>query len=122
MKNDKSGGIKIRSYRFSLKILEFTKECLKGREHWIISNQLVRSATSVGANVSEARGASSRRDFINYFQIALKSANETKYWLCLLRDTVACSNVIENSIKFLSEIEEISKMIAASIITLKRNK
>jgi four helix bundle protein len=56
------------------------------RSAWIIIDQLIRSATSIGANLIEARAASSRLEFKRFYEISLKSANETKYWLCLLRD------------------------------------
>jgi four helix bundle protein len=75
---------------------------------------LIRSATSIGANVIEGRAGSSKKDFIRFYHIALKSANETKYWLCLIRDALeADKKVIENLIK---EADEISKIIASIIL------
>lgn len=81
----------------------------------------MRSATSIGANIVEAKSSSSRRDFIKFYEISLKSANETKYWwLGLLRDaTTVDKTEIE---KLLIEIEEISKMLGASLLTLKNKR
>lgn len=73
-------------------------------------DQLIRSATSIGANVVEGKAGSSKKDWKNFYVIALKSANETKYWLCLIRDTMDVSKTkIEVLIK---ETDEISKIIA----------
>ncbi len=71
---------------FSVKIVGFIGKLTKRRIYYPILDQLLRSSTSIGANVIEGKSASSRRDFIHFYEIALKSANETKYWLCLLRD------------------------------------
>jgi len=91
--------------------------------YWIIIDQLLRSATSIGANIIEAKSTSSRRDFIKFYEIALKSANETKYWLCLLRDGTPEGQKKKNEIeKHLQEVEEISKMLGSSLLTLKGKK
>lgn len=78
---------------------------------------MLHSATSIIANIVEAKSASSRKDYINFFTHALKSANETKVWLCLLRD----ARKVDVS-KELQECEEIAKILAKSIITLKSKK
>jgi four helix bundle protein len=62
--------------------------------HYSIIDQVVRSSTSIGANIVEAKSASSRRDFIKYYEIALKSVNETKYWLCILRDGLNIEGIL----------------------------
>ena len=71
---------------FTVAVLEFSQGLRKDSNLWSISDQLVRSAGSIGANVVEAKAASSKKDYINYFQIALKSANETKYWLIVVKE------------------------------------
>ena len=72
---------------------------------------------SVGANVVEATNSSTRTEFKRYYEIALKSGNETKYWLCILRDGF---EVKDDEIRdLLKECDEITKILAASIITLK---
>jgi len=64
---------------FSKGIIQYTNTFPKKKEFWNLSDQLLRSSTSVGANVFEAKSSSSKREFIRYFEIALRSANETKY-------------------------------------------
>jgi len=71
----------LRLIRFSIKILKFGEKMRKEKIFWPIIDQLVRSSTSIGANVVEAKSSSSKRDYLHFFEIALKSANETKYWL-----------------------------------------
>lgn len=83
----------------------------------IIADQLIRSTTSIGANIVEAKSSSSKREFLNYFQISLKSANETKYWLALL-DKLLPDKSTEINL-YLSEVNEISKIIGSSILTMK---
>jgi len=78
--------LKYRAYKYSIAIIEFLDSLPKNVSTTVITNQLLRSATSIGANVVEAKGASSKRDFTNFFNHALKSANESLYWLGLLRD------------------------------------
>lgn len=85
-----------------------------------LGDQLIRSGTSIIANYVEAKAASSRRDFINYFTIALKSANESKLWISLLKDSGRLKGIESEWIA--KELEEISNILAASIITLKAKK
>ena len=106
-----------RVYRFALDIIRFVEQLPKEQASRIISGQLLRSATSVGANVVEAQGASSRKDYTNFFSYALKSANETKFWLGLLRDSGKAEK--EATDKLLKETTEIANILAASILTLK---
>ena len=109
--------LKNRSYNFSIQVIRFLKQLPNERIFWVISDQLLRSATSVGANIIEAKAASSKRDFIRFYEISLKSANETKYWLGLLRDATEIDKEPIN--KLLNEITEIARMLSASIITMK---
>ncbi|MFA5413271.1 MAG: four helix bundle protein [Patescibacteria group bacterium] len=110
--------IKKRAYIFSLEILCFLKKL--DRKDWIVeimAKQLLRCATSIGANIIEAQAAGSRRDFINFLTIALKSANETKYWLGLFRDGQKL-----NIDKLLKETDELSRILAAIIMSTKGRK
>lgn len=112
--------LKKRCYNFSLQVIRLIEEVDTKRIYFSILDQLLRSATSIGANIVEAKSASSKRDFINFYQIALKSANETKYWLCLIRDGL---KINKNNIEpILQEVIEISNIIAASILTMKEKK
>jgi len=111
---------KVRAYQFALKIIAFIDSLQGDMSAQIIAKQLLRAATSIGANIVEAQASPSRRDFTNYFNHSLKSANETKYWLGLLKDSnKSKATVIDPLIK---EAEEISNILGSSIITLKGNK
>jgi len=74
----------------------------------------LRSATSIGANVVEGKSGSSKKDWKNFYTIALKSANETKYWLCLISETMEIPKSKINEL--IKEADEISKIIASIII------
>lgn len=109
--------IRVRCYQFSLQILAFTDTLPNKRSAWIISDQLIRAATSIGANLIEGRASSSRLEFKKYYEIALKSANETVYWLSMLRDgKIANGSTIDSLI---IEAEELGKMLGAGVIRLK---
>jgi len=114
---EKNQQLKYRAYKFSVKIVKFISKFSNKRIFWSISDQLIRSATSIGANIIEAQAASSKRDFIRFYEIALKSANETKYWLALLRDATDVDKKEINQL--LKEANEISKILGASLLTLK---
>jgi len=87
---------------------------------YIIANQLMRSATSIGANVAEARGCGTKRDYTHFFETALKTANETIYWLSLVIE--ASPSLRTDAEKLLAEVKEISRIIGSSIITMKGKK
>ena len=80
--------------------------------------QLIRSSASIGANVVEGRSGNSDREMIKYYRIALKSSNETKYWICLMRDALEIKD--KRIGELLKEDTEISKILAASIITISK--
>jgi len=109
-----------RLIRFSVQIVKFAEKLRKERILWPVVDQLVRSSTSIGANVIEAKSASSKRDYVHYFEIALKSANETKYWLTVIKETMP--DLKEETNQLLREASEISNIIASSILTMKGRK
>lgn len=109
--------LKQRCFAFSLKIIKLTDILPNKRSAWIIADQLIRSATSIGANLVEARASSSRLEYKKFYEIALKSANETIYWLELLRDTELASKADTNDL--LKEVNEIANMLGAGVIKLK---
>ena len=113
--------IRHRCYHFSKDIVNFISQVHYEKIHYSIFDQLIRSATSIGANVVEGKGGSTRRDFKNFYTIALKSANETKYWICLIRDTEITKADKETLNRLIKEADEISKIIASIIINLNRN-
>ena len=108
--------LKNRVYKFSVSIVKFINTIELKRINISLADQLIRSATSIGANLIEARAAHSKKDFIKFYEISLKSSNETKYWLCLMRDALNIKNGVK---ELLNEANEISKIIASSIITMK---
>lgn len=81
-----------RVYNFSLQVIQFLDAIEIKRIYFSISDQLLRSSTSIGANLIEARAAHSRKDFIKFYEIALKSCNESKYWICIFRDGLKINN------------------------------
>jgi len=108
-----------RLIKFSLKIIELCDSFDNKRKFWIITDQLIRVATSIGANIVETKSSSSRRDYIKFFQIALKSANETEYWLILVRELIVDKEKVDNLLK---ELNEIASIIGSSLLTLKGRK
>ncbi len=123
MKNDNAKfkiELKKRLYAFTLKLIEFIDSLPGDNVSRRLSDQLLRSGTSVIANFVEGQSASSRKDFINFLHISLKSANETKLWLALLRDTKKGTK--EDADWFLNEITEIANILASCILTLKGRK
>ena len=120
MQNDKAKfkkDFKRRLYGFALKLIEFLDALPKDNVSVRLGDQLLRSGTSIVANYIEGQAASSKKDFTNFFNIALKSANESKLWLALLRDSKRAKP--KDTEWFLNELDEISKIFASSILTLK---
>ncbi|QQL49683.1 four helix bundle protein [Mucilaginibacter ginkgonis] len=117
--SEKPFDIKHRCYRFSKDIVNFISTLSYDRIYFSMFDQLLRSATSIGANIVEAKSGSSQRDFVKFYIIALKSANETKYWLCLVRDTVLKERKQELNI-LIEEADELSKIIASIVINTQR--
>ena len=98
--------------------VEITDLCSKIKGRPIYTKQLIRSATSIGANIAEAKYAESNADFVHKLEIAQKEANETQYWLSLLLKTEYISQVQYESMK--QDCEEICKMLISIIITTKK--
>ncbi|OJW17567.1 four helix bundle protein [Mucilaginibacter sp. 44-25] len=116
--SEKPYDIKQRCYQFSKEIVLFISNARYDRIYFSVFDQLLRSGTSIGANIIEAKSGSSTKDFRNFYNIALNSANETKYWICLIRDTILLDEKQKLN-KLLNEADEISKIIASIIINLK---
>ena len=109
--------IRHRCFYFSKDVIAFVRSVRVEQLLASLLDQLVRSATSIGANIVEGRAGSTKKDLINYLTIALKSANETKYWLCLLKDTVELDK--SKATELIKEADELSKIIATIIINAK---
>ena len=123
MKNDKAKfkkEFKVRLYAFTLRLIEFLDKLPKDNVSKRLGDQLLRSGTSIIANYIEGQAASSKRDFTNFFNTSLKSANESKLWFALLRDSKRATP--EQVSWFLNELNEIANIFGSSILTLKGKK
>lgn len=109
--------IKEKSFQFAVRIVELYKYLTLVEKEFVMSKQLLRPGTSVGANVREAEQAESKADFIHKLSIALKEANETEYWLDLLHET----KYLEKSkyISIQNDIKEILRLLISIIKSLK---
>ncbi|MEX1003679.1 MAG: four helix bundle protein [Crocinitomicaceae bacterium] len=98
-----------KSYNFSLKIIPMIWKIQKEQREFVLSNQLYRSATSIGANAEEAIGGISRKDFKAKLSISYKEARESKYWLRLMKDTHLIDK--ETAKELIGECDEILKIL-----------
>jgi len=110
--------IREKTYQFSLNIIDLYQNLCKQQE-FVLSKQLLKSGTSIGANVEEATAAQSKKDFIAKMSIASKEARETNYWLRLLRDSKIGRGI--DLSKHLEESEEIIKIITAIVKTSQKS-
>ncbi|MBV9242395.1 MAG: four helix bundle protein [Acidobacteria bacterium] len=108
-----------KTFAFAIRVVETYRELVDDRREYVLSTQLLRSGTSVGANAEEAVGAQSRADFISKLSIAYKEARETNYWLRLLRATGYLDGSVANSL--LADCDELLRIIGKIQITAKRN-
>lgn len=115
----KRNAVKEKSFSFAIDIIHFYKIISQERKEFVLSKQLLRSGTSIGANIREAEHAESKADFIHKLSIALKEANETEYWLDLLFETKYINTDEFQNIK--PKIIEILKLLI-SIINSSKNK
>jgi len=112
------GPTREKSYRFALTIIDLFKR-LQERREYVISKQLLKSGTSIGANVVEASAAESRRDFVHKMAIASKEARETKYWLQLLSDSGLAADI--DVAEELKQAEELIRLLTSIVKTASRN-
>ena len=106
-----------KTFKFSLRIIDVYKELVNSKKEYVLSKQLLRAGTSIGANVNEAIEAQSKADFIHKLSIALKEARETEYWIKLLIG----SDYLNSSSGLNNDISEIIKILTAIIKTAKEN-
>jgi four helix bundle protein len=110
---------KKRCFIFSLNVLKLSETLRERRNNWILLDQLIRSGTSIGANIVEGGNSTSKKEFINYFQIALKSSSETLYWLALLKEIN--KDQVRRIEPLINECSEIKKMLTTIILNTKSN-
>ncbi|MFH1896034.1 MAG: four helix bundle protein [bacterium] len=111
-----------RSKKYALDVIAVLRILPRDYIYQTLGKQLLRSATSVGANVVEAQAGSSKRDFTNFLSHALKSANESKFWISLTRDSVGESNIGAKLDNLYSETCELANILGASMLTLKKRR
>lgn len=118
MKFEKTGNTIVDlSFEFSLKIVAFAEQ-LESERKFVIANQLLKSGTSIGANISEAQTGESREDFIHKLKIAAKEAKETIYWLRLCQ----CADSYPFDETLMDNILEIDKVLSCIIATARKNR
>jgi four helix bundle protein len=117
MKNDNV--IQTKSFKLAIKSIHLYQALVKQRNEFELSKQVLRSGTSIGANVEEALGAQSKKDFIAKMSIAYKEARETLYWIRLLEETQFINNTTAQS--YLTDCNEILSILAKILKTSKLN-
>ncbi len=115
----KTPDTKTRAYYLAIRTINMLDKAPKDYITQVLAKQLIKSTTSIGANIIEAQAASSKKDFANFLTHALKSGNETKFWLGLLGET---RNMKESISLLLLEVKELTNILGASIVTLKGKK
>ena len=108
-----------KSFKFAIRIVNLYKYLYNDKKEFILSKQLLRSGTSIGANINESQDAQSKSDFISKLSISLKEAKETKYWIELLKETDYLSENEANSI--IEDLVEILKLLTSIIKSTKQN-
>jgi four helix bundle protein len=117
--NNQKNVLKEKSYAFALRIIKAYKYLVKEQGEYVLSKQLLRCGTAIGALVREAEYAQSKADFVNKMSVALKEANETEYWILLLRDSKYITAAISKSV--LEDCQESLRLLVSSINTAKKN-
>lgn len=115
----KNSLVKEKSFAFAVRIVKLYQHLIKEKKEFVLSKQLLRCGTSIGANINEALQGSSKRDFINKMNISLKEAQETEYWLRLLFETDYLAEKEFNSIY--DDSVELLKMLTAIVKTSRQN-
>lgn len=108
-----------KSFQFALKIVRANQKIIKSNKDNVLSKQLFRSGTSIGANIVESGGAYSRKDFAFKLSIAYKEARETAYWLKLIEANMLLEK--DELLELHQGVEELQKLIGSAILTLKKN-
>ena len=110
--------IEIKSFNFAVRIVNLYRHLTDTKKEYVLSKQLLRSGTSIGANVVEAEQAQSKPDFVSKMNIALKETSETKYWIKLLKATEFLSEKESNSL--LADCVELEKLLVSIIKSSKQ--
>ena len=116
----KDNVIQDKSFKFAVRIVRMYKHLTENKKEYVLSKQVLRSGTSIGANIKESKNAQSDADFINKMNIALKEANETQYWIELLCMTEYILKTEYDSIMI--DLEELIKLLTSIIKTCKEKR
>ena len=110
--------LKTKSYLFAIRIVKLSQYLQTEKKEYVLSKQVLRSGTSIGALIREAEFGQSKPDFTHKMNIALKEANETEYWLCILKDT----NYIEQNLfeSLQTDCKELIAMLVSTVETSKQ--
>lgn len=108
-----------KSFAFAVRIVRLAHYLQDKKKEFVLSKQVVRSGTAIGALVRESEFGQSRADFINKISVALKEAHETDYWMCLLRETDLINQEMAQSMQ--ADCKELVAMLVASVKTAKKN-
>ncbi|MCL2283327.1 MAG: four helix bundle protein [Fibromonadales bacterium] len=119
VESEKKGTVAEKSYNFAVNTVLLYKYLSETKKEFVLSKQFLRSGTSIGANVREAKQAQSKPDFLNKMNIALKEANETLYWIDLLFDSDYIN--IEKKQNYHKECNELISLLSAIVKTTKNN-
>jgi four helix bundle protein len=115
----KENVVQQKSFAFAIRVVNAYKYLTEQKKEFVLSKQLLRSGTSIGANVEEATGGQSKKDFIAKISICYKEARETKYWLNLLTATDYLDEKLSKSL--LDDAEELCKILSSILLTTKQN-
>ena len=113
---ERENTVKYKSKKFAVRIVNLYKYLCDEKREFVLSKQILRSGTSIGANLAESECAMSQKDFLSKIYIALKEANETLYWLELLYETGYLNGQVFSSLQ--ADCEEIKKMLSSSTKTI----
>ena len=111
--------VQIKSYDFAVRIIKVLKYLSEEKKEYVLSKQLLRCGTSIGANIEEAIGGQSEKDFFAKLTIAYKETRETHYWIRLLKDTNYLS--VEDADSLLKDVEELLRIIGSIQKTLRNS-
>lgn len=115
----KDNVVQIKSYAFAVRIVNVFKYLSEEKKEYLLSKQLLRCGTSIGANIEEAIGGQTEKDFFAKLTISYKEARETHYWIRLLKDTSYLSN--EEAQSLLNDVEELLRIIGSIQKTLRNS-
>jgi four helix bundle protein len=112
--------LKDKSYAFAIRVVKLSQYLQSEKKEYVLSKQVLRSGTAVGALIREAEFGQSKPDFISKMSISLKEANETDYWICILKDTNYIDQKLFESMQ--SDCKVLIAMLVSSIKTAKNGK